>query len=623
MDPYQAAHCTKSCTFRFPGDQRTNIASDMTGDNDSPQFHDLLAYAEEIDEAPAFISMPLEAAGRSGALHDTASSNHFPVNENTIPCCESFPNPQLDSNTNYFQIANLGAGQHDDQTWTDDALLQSLFTDQPVDNHQLFDDYISPGTSSTNDIINFKQPVSTPLAKDSLQNSRGLPRRRSHYRIQQIGCMPNAVFIPPGQGPADPLERWKQSPPEEEAVSFSAIRKALETSSPRHKVGQRVGIPGSRANDAFQHHWHSASRAASTASGESGTSASSRHSYQSNRSSLSNSSQTIGDKKSSGVRKRRTDAKREKRSSANNPRIFCCTFCCDKFKNKYDWMRHEKSLHLNLESWTCAPFGGAVVLPSTGRTHCAYCNQLDPTPEHLDNHNHGHCQYQNKSIFRRKDHLIQHLRHFHRLDTIPLIDDWRHTITDFASRCGFCNERMSTWNERADHLTTHFRKGCTMVQWKGDHAFPPEIATQVTNSVPPYLLDFESRTFVPFSATDKAVNDHLSQMLSRATFENESGKAETSPEFELLGEEVPPLSEPSAFEEPRLDSYTEVLTRHLSHYAQQMMSNGVIPTDEMFQSEARRLLFDSEDQWNQTMADNHEWLAQFREEQDSPLEHPQ
>lgn len=66
-----------------------------------------------------------------------------------------------------------------------------------------------------------------------------------------------------------------------------------------------------------------------------------------------------------------------------------------------------------------------------------------------------------------------------------------------------------------------------------------------------------------------------------------------------------------------LDSYTEVLTRHLSHYAQRMMGDGVIPTDEMFQLEARRLLFDSEDQWNQTMADNNEWLAKFRREQNT------
>lgn len=68
-------------------------------------------------------------------------------------------------------------------------------------------------------------------------------------------------------------------------------------------------------------------------------------------------------------------------------------------------------------------------------------------------------------------------------------------------------------------------------------------------------------------------------------------------------------------QETQLGSYTEILTHHLSQYAQRMMRNGIIPTDEMFQTEARRLTFDTDDQWDQTMADNLEWLAKFRGEQ--------
>ncbi|PKX94838.1 uncharacterized protein P174DRAFT_368224, partial [Aspergillus novofumigatus IBT 16806] len=143
-----------------------------------------------------------------------------------------------------------------------------------------------------------------------------------------------------------------------------------------------------------------------------------------------------------------------------------------------------------------------------------------------------------------------------------------------------------------------------------EHLF--EIAAQVTHSVPPYLLDFESRTLVPFSATNGAVSDHLSQMLSRATFVDEVG-AQVLPETPEVS--LHPLQEPG------LDSYTEVLTRHLSRYAQQMMGSGIIPTDEMFQQEARRLLFDSEDQWNQTIADNREWLAHFRGQQSNNSHH--
>ncbi|KAJ5603340.1 hypothetical protein N7537_006296 [Penicillium hordei] len=85
-----------------------------------------------------------------------------------------------------------------------------------------------------------------------------------------------------------------------------------------------------------------------------------------------------------------------------------------------------------------------------------------------------------------------------------------------------------------------------------DHEFPPEIAAQVTHSVPPYMLDFESRSFVPFSATNGAVNDHLFQMLSRASFLNAAGEPQTLPES--LDPELQPA------QEDNLQSYMEVLT---------------------------------------------------------------
>lgn len=146
-----------------------------------------------------------------------------------------------------------------------------------------------------------------------------------------------------------------------------------------------------------------------------------------------------------------------------------------------------------------------------------------------------------------------------------------------------------------------------MANWKGDHEFPPDITARLRHSVPPYMLDFESRSFIPFSATNRDVNDHLSQMLSRTELMGVAGVPQVyseAPDIESL-----------SVQGPSLDSYSEVLTRHLSHYAQQMMASGLIPTDEMFQAEARRLLYDSEDQWNQTMADNPEWLTRFRDQQ--------
>ena len=44
----------------------------------------------------------------------------------------------------------------------------------------------------------------------------------------------------------------------------------------------------------------------------------------------------------------------------------------------------------------------------------------------------------------------------------------------------------------------------TMAQWKGDWGFDPEIAAQVTNAMPPWLIAQEANTLDPFRAADNA-----------------------------------------------------------------------------------------------------------------------
>lgn len=346
------------------------------------------------------------------------------------------------------------ADEHARSAWRiDHGLPQSLPSNRPSPIDQLYSGHSpSPATTALYGNIENRESTSTPpLPRNPVRAYKGPPRRKSRYMIQELDQRANAIFIPPTAGPADPLERWKQSAPEGEAASLSAIKNALENPSIYPGENQGHNTPSPQVDDLFQNNRRPASRAPSATSGESATSASSRRSGRSGLSALSNGSQTTPDKTSAGIRKKHTSVGRKKRSSTNNPRIFCCTFCCDKFKSKFDWMRHEKSLHLKLENWACAPYGGSVVLPSTGRAHCAYCNRLDPTQGHLNQHNHGLCQQQIRT-FRRKDHLLQHLRLFHHLDTMPLIDDWKRAATDFSSRCGFCGGRMSNWDERADHL---------------------------------------------------------------------------------------------------------------------------------------------------------------------------
>lgn len=435
----------------------------------------------------------------------------------------------------------------------------------------------------------------------------GLPRRRSRYSTRRLGQSTPPVLISPrprAHDTPDPMQRWQDSPPEDEPASISAIIDAIESSEGPSRTdyngagNDESEAPGHPA-DAFQGYRN----APSSTSGESGASKSSRNSIQSENSGSGSS------KNSTSLRPRRSRTRvtkpRQNKAGKEERRIFCCTFCCDRFKSKYDWARHEKSLHLNLEAWICAPFGGAVFSMTTQRSHCAYCHALEPNAEHLESHNHKSCHGDSTEprVFRRKDHLVQHLRLVHELQIMPLIDDWKVETPAFTSRCGFCDQTMNSWEERTDHIAAHYKQGLTMRDWYGEHDFPPSIAAQVTHALSPYLIGVESTSMVPFSATDSRTRDHFFQISSNAGMGHEP--AEPQQPLQSLPESFTSQSE--------ISSFAQILTMHLSRYAQDQMKQGIVPTDDMFQRVARRLLYDCEDNWNQTVADNGQWLSAFRQ----------
>ncbi|OAL47749.1 hypothetical protein IQ07DRAFT_514692 [Pyrenochaeta sp. DS3sAY3a] len=446
-----------------------------------------------------------------------------------------------------------------------------------------------------------------------LQRQHTLPRRRSKYLLRRSACGSRSSPIAVPSSRSSPvhndiqslaMQRWQNSPPEEEAASLFAIFNALESGNPRGSVKDRPA----KNNDVFSRY----RSPSSTTSVDSGISDSSLRSFTSSHSAASRSNRHIQASKPRDKTKRSNKAKDMRAAD----RIFKCTFCCDTFKHKYDWARHEKSLHLNLEEWVCTPHGASVVLPLTGRVHCAYCSALDPTVDHLQQHNHSGCTESTSAprVFRRKDHLVQHLRLVHGLKTLPLIEDWRVETPPIASRCGFCDEKMMTWDARVDHLASHFRDGKTMVDWQGDHDFDPAITARVINSFPPYLIGAQSTTLVPFSATDPASIDHTNQLLSQIKISREASSKLADPTIgdELCTSLADVHSLPSQQE---LDTvmFADVLSRHLSRFARQQMLNGIIPTDDMFQRESRRVLYqDGEDEWNQTVADDPKWLEEFR-----------
>jgi hypothetical protein len=200
---------------------------------------------------------------------------------------------------------------------------------------------------------------------------------------------------------------------------------------------------------------------------------------------------------------------------------------------------------------------------------------------------------------------VQHLRHVHQVNTVPSIDDWKQESKNIASRCGFCDQKLHDWDERIEHIGDHFRSGFTMKDWQGDHGFPPSITAQLRNAFPPYLIGAESESMIPFSSTNAHVRDHYAQMSARVHLSKGEGNA-------VQGEE-PTMAGAADATTSQFDSFLGNFTRHLGQFARQQMQKGVIPTDEMFQQEARRVVFDCGDEWDQTIADSPQWLSSFRQ----------
>jgi len=176
-----------------------------------------------------------------------------------------------------------------------------------------------------------------------------------------------------------------------------------------------------------------------------------------------------------------------------------------------------------------------------------------------------------------------------------------------------------------------------MKDWKGCRGLDPAVAANVTNAMPPYLIGNESRSPFPFSASNEAT---WSQNLRFTTANTDLEYSIPSPDWESLigaanviprsthGQCLPPLT-PNETEairnemdhshrhspsqtSPGAITCWEILTLRLGQYVQEKMQLGLVPTDEELQRQARQILYEDDDTWNQTAADNQEWLELFK-----------
>ncbi|KAL2863998.1 uncharacterized protein BJX67DRAFT_374170 [Aspergillus lucknowensis] len=381
-----------------------------------------------------------------------------------------------------------------------------------------------------------------------------------------------------------PFERWRNSPPEAEAASLEAIMSAVEGSK-NNLPSQNPDIWSSSQsvpNDAL-------SIESSTLSG-SGLSNSSASSAQSFGSLSSSGSFTRFLTNEQGRRRRRraklmTTRRRTADSSKTEARPYQCTFCTDTFRTKYDWSRHEKTLHISLESYTCCPSGPAYVAVD-GITRCVFCDYASPSESHFEEHSFTTCQEKPVVLrtFYRKDHLMQHLRLVHGVSKFlpSSMDGWKSQIDQINSRCGFCSQTFELWSDRNNHLAQHFREGALMKDWRGHRGLEPPVALAVENAMPPYLIGIEAACMDPFSA---------SRVADRGwTFDD--GAEQTDP---LTGA----AKKPTPF---------EYFTAQLTEIIRNAIAANETVTDDTIQTASRRVLYGDDDPWNQTPADNPEWL---------------
>lgn len=271
----------------------------------------------------------------------------------------------------------------------------------------------------------------------------------------------------------NPFERWRSSPPEDEHPFPLDV---FNASSSLDGVSSWSG----------------------PADGETRLALSTRSSDGSSNSTLSNHSGRSSGSVHLRKQRNRRRCRRIPKSfvdirTATHPHAYQCTFCTKSFKRKYDWKRHEQSLHLSLERWICAPEGPSFSCPKSQVLRCVFCQLPDPDDAHFETHNFLVCSKKplEARTFYRQDHMRQHLKLLHNssFQESPM-NKWKVEMQSIKSRCGFCDSQFDSWAGRVEHLAAHFSAGSDMADWKGGWGFDSEVQNLIENGIPPCKSEF-------------------------------------------------------------------------------------------------------------------------------------
>ncbi|KAI5300945.1 hypothetical protein KEM56_002078 [Ascosphaera pollenicola] len=356
-----------------------------------------------------------------------------------------------------------------------------------------------------------EHPYATEVEKVKLKEETGLTvtqisnwlanARRRGKPNSVTGIAPRLWSIPrrglaPDMSYSDlnPLERWTYVPPEREPVEPTDLMRAfLAYNKPTDHLSyvtwndQEAAAKAQRLESAASESYFNSTERESASTDPTATSTTYSH-----------QSPLPSSKKARRRRVHGTTTSSSSLSSRGKKEVKCfqCTFCHEAYSTKYDWQRHEKSIHLALDSWTCTPLGAVDI--KANKAFCAFCHAPDPDREHLEEHDYDVCRDKAcaERSFWRKDHLAQHLRLVHNVKFSSWMNSWQRTREHVKSRCGFCEKQLTSWKERVEHLASHFRAGCTMSEWKGGWGFEPDVGQSVQNALDPEVANRSRPSYI-------------------------------------------------------------------------------------------------------------------------------
>ncbi|KAK1623331.1 hypothetical protein BDP81DRAFT_454462 [Colletotrichum phormii] len=230
-----------------------------------------------------------------------------------------------------------------------DGRFSHAAVEQPRAWYDSHSDHPYPSTEDVHHIGNH-----TGLSRQQIRDWFANSRRRAKIRPGTIAGRSSTDVDPalprniPQRRPTptphqhlNPLQRWEHSPPSDEAASLSDISNAIALS----------GRPTDHSTnpEVYSDRLRTPSSVVTSQSSAGSGSCSSAHSQ--------------GSQNSFGSRERTRKAAAKRRrparylSSKEQSHTYQCTFCSKSFKSKYDWQRHEKSVHLPFEQWVPAAAG--------------------------------------------------------------------------------------------------------------------------------------------------------------------------------------------------------------------------------------------------------------------------